>query len=118
MYGTVPVDRFSFPSGHSSRCFTIAILGSLTSFSSSSVAGFAGLSAPVFPSHPHLFTGVLWGWAFSVSLSRVCMGRHHVLDVIFGFLFAASQSLFLSFHGFPFSLHHVSPWVQHVVWSG
>jgi len=28
--------------------------------------------------------GAVWLWAISVSLSRVMLGRHHVLDVMAG----------------------------------
>ena len=59
------VDQYAFPSGHASRCVALA-------------AYFCYM--PPFNSWTHLW--YLWG--LLVSLSRITLGRHHVLDVIAG----------------------------------
>lgn len=67
MIGTVSqIDEYAFPSGHASRVIAI-ILMYLTMFDLSSTAV------------------LLWiGWALAVCISRVLLGRHHVIDVIAG----------------------------------
>lgn len=70
------VDRFSFPSGHSTRA--------------AFVAAFVVYSRTTHPlGLPALLRRVecsvlLALWAVAVAVSRVAMGRHHVLDVVFG----------------------------------
>lgn len=66
-YATVKlVDKFSFPSGHSTRAVMLATLFTLV--------------API--------NIILWlplvGWAGAVCVSRVLLGRHHLLDVLAG----------------------------------
>ena len=70
--GTIPlsmsaVDSYAFPSGHASRCVALAAL-------------FCYL--PPF----HLRTHLWYIWAIVVSLSRVVIGRHHVLDIVAGMM--------------------------------
>ncbi len=70
--GTIPlsissVDCYAFPSGHASRCVALAAL-------------FCYL--PPFQVWTHLW----YIWAIAVSLSRVGLGRHHVLDIGAGVL--------------------------------
>lgn len=70
--GSIPlsvssVDIYAFPSGHASRCVAIA-------------AYFCYM--PPFYLHTHLW----YIWALLVSLSRVIIGRHHVLDIGAGML--------------------------------
>ncbi len=70
--GTIPmsvssVDNYAFPSGHASRCVALAAL-------------FCYL--PPFHTHTHLW----YIWAIVVSVSRVGLGRHHVLDIGAGML--------------------------------
>lgn len=65
--GTIPmsvssVDNYAFPSGHASRCVALA-------------AYFCYM--PPFNPWTHLW----YIWGLLVSLSRVALGRHHVLDV-------------------------------------
>merc|ERR1711997_937014 len=66
-YATVKlVDKFSFPSGHSTRAVMLAALLTLV--------------API--------NFILWlplvAWAGAVCVSRVLLGRHHILDVVAG----------------------------------
>lgn len=61
------VDSYAFPSGHASRCVALAAL-------------FCYL--PPFYLHTHLW----YIWAVLVSLSRLVIGRHHILDVGAGIL--------------------------------
>ena len=56
------VDKYAFPSGHASRCVALA-------------AYFCYM--PPFNPWTHLW----YIWGLVVSLSRVALGRHHVLDV-------------------------------------
>ena len=69
--GTIPlsissVDRYAFPSGHTSRCVALAAL-------------FCYMSSSL-----RLWSGLFCVWAMSVSLSRVVIGRHHLFDVVAG----------------------------------
>ena len=60
-------DQFSFPSGHASRGFVVAFF-------------FLGLY------RLNLILNIpIMIWAISTAVSRVCLGRHHILDVIGGF---------------------------------
>ena len=69
MIGTVSqIDDYAFPSGHASRAVAILLMY-LTMFDLSSTALF------------------LWNsWAIAVCISRVFLGRHHVIDVIVGMI--------------------------------
>ena len=63
---TVSVDKYSFPSGHASRAFMIAMFLVI---------------------HFHIsvtWTCIVWLWAVSVAMSRILLGRHHVSDVMAG----------------------------------
>ncbi len=72
-------DPDSFPSGHASRTFLLAILAT-------------GLG-------PAWFAVLLWIWAFLVSLSRVSMGVHFISDTVGGLLLAIIVGmLWLHFH--------------------
>ena len=61
------VDCYAFPSGHASRCVALAAL-------------FCYI--PPFYLRTHLW----YIWAILVSLSRIVIGRHHILDVGAGIL--------------------------------
>lgn len=63
---TIGPDKFAFPSGHASRAFFILLF-------------FTALD-PL----PYLFWPPLFAWAVSVSLSRLLLYRHHILDVLAG----------------------------------
>ena len=65
LFSVSTVDNYAFPSGHASRSVAVA-------------AFFCYM--PPFNSRTHLW----YIWALSVSVSRIMMGRHHVLDVIVG----------------------------------
>ena len=77
-YATVKlVDKFSFPSGHSTRAVMLAALLTLV--------------API--------NFILWlplvAWAGAVCVSRVLLGRHHILDVVAGVLLGLLQAVFM-----------------------
>ncbi|XP_013420364.1 phospholipid phosphatase 6 [Lingula anatina] len=77
MFFTVSVDHFSFPSGHSTRAAMLL---------------YFFLDQLVLPSFVKL--GLIM-WSVCVSLSRVMLGRHHVSDVISGFIMGLSQYVIL-----------------------
>ena len=77
-YATVKmVDKFSFPSGHSTRA---VMLATIVCF--------------VQPLHLLLRLPVIV-WAGLVSVSRVLLGRHHVLDVVAGVVIGVLQALLM-----------------------
>ena len=59
------LDAYSFPSGHTTRAFML-----LTLFLSYGVS--------------HIQKWLLIIWTFAVAVSRVMLGRHHILDVVIG----------------------------------
>lgn len=73
MFATFSVDRYSFPSGHSTRAAMCArfLLAHLV------------LAAPL--------RVLVMLWAVFVGLSRVLLGRHNVTDVAFGFFMGYCQ---------------------------
>ncbi|CDF35937.1 unnamed protein product [Chondrus crispus] len=76
------VDQFSFPSGHSTRG------GFLSSFVCYSQYYYsAGLvSWAVSP----IFTAFAIVWGLAICMSRVALGRHHILDVVAGCMLGLS----------------------------
>lgn len=100
----VPVDKFSFPSGHSSR---VCFIASIFSLSRARI-----VEAVADPSHPrlallihrwieegdeamtvNLLVAAVWSWALTTVVSRVVLGRHYVLDVGFGACFGVLEAL-------------------------
>lgn len=79
MFFTKGPDKFSFPSGHASRCCAVALF-----FVWLYPVGFV-LSLPF----------VLW--AIVVAISRVCLARHHILDVFGGVALAFIEYLIMAF---------------------
>lgn len=77
-YLSINPDKFSFPSGHASRAFFILIF-------------FTALE-PL----PLLFWPPMFAWAISVSLSRLLLYRHHILDVLAGVLLGILEAFLLS----------------------
>jgi len=74
-YATVKmVDKFSFPSGHSTRAVMLAIMFTV-----------------VEPVNFILWLPLL-GWAGAVCVSRVLLGRHHILDVVAGVVIGVVQA--------------------------
>ena len=65
MFVTVGPDKFSFPSGHATRAVALAL--------------FFGIQHP--PVHSVVALPAFAAWAVAVCLSRVLLGRHHILDV-------------------------------------
>lgn len=74
MFATVSVDRYSFPSGHSTRVTMVAAL--LTHYWRNS-----------------LYINLGYVWAAMVAISRVVLGRHHVSDIIGGVFIGYLQYL-------------------------
>lgn len=67
MFATVSVDKYSFPSGHSSRAVLLAALfGAFLQNSRSTL--------------------LIHVWSVCLAVSRVVLGRHHVSDVLCGIL--------------------------------
>lgn len=69
------VDKFSFPSGHASRALAV---------------GFFFLW--LYPLHV-VFSLPILAWSISVAVSRICLGRHHLLDVVGGVALAFVEYL-------------------------
>ncbi|KAK3788200.1 hypothetical protein RRG08_016602 [Elysia crispata] len=69
MFAAPSVDKFSFPSGHSTRAAMMSWY----------------LCAHLFPSS-QFWCSLICLWSISVAASRVLLGRHHVFDVVCGFL--------------------------------
>ncbi|PNX88955.1 presqualene diphosphate phosphatase-like protein [Trifolium pratense] len=100
----VPVDKFSFPSGHSSR---VCFIASIFSFSKARI-----VEAVADRIHPrldllvhnwiggdevlavNLLVAAVWFWALTTVISRVVLGRHYVLDVSFGACLGFLEALF------------------------
>ena len=77
-YATVKmVDKFSFPSGHSTRAVMLAVMFIVVE--------------PV--------NLILWlplaGWSAAVCVSRVLLGRHHILDVVAGVVIGVVQAVIM-----------------------
>ena len=72
------VDKFSFPSGHATRATMLALLFTLLS--------------PL----PFLLWIPFLAWAGAVAVSRVLLGRHHILDVVAGVVIGAVEAVVLS----------------------
>ena len=72
------VDKFSFPSGHATRAVMVVVL-------------FIFLAPlPVFLWFPVVL------WSVAVSVSRVLLGRHHILDVIAGVAIGVAEGFILN----------------------
>lgn len=76
-YLSINPDKFSFPSGHASRAFFILI--------------FFTVLEPL----PLLFWPPMFAWAISVSLSRLLLYRHHILDVVAGIVLGVLEAFLL-----------------------
>ena len=72
MFATVSVDRYSFPSGHSTRVVMVAML--FTCY---------------WTNYFYVRLGFIW--AAMVAISRVVLGRHYLSDVIGGVLIGYLQ---------------------------
>lgn len=83
MFATVSVDNYSFPSGHASRAILIMCL-------------------LLFDTNSFIRTFFVTLWSFTVSSSRVMLGRHHVTDVVFGCLLGYVEFLIVRRTWIPF----------------
>jgi len=72
------VDKFSFPSGHATRAIMLAV--------------FFTMLSPL----PILFWLPVIAWSLTVSVSRVVLGRHHILDVVCGVVIGFVESCILA----------------------
>jgi len=72
------VDKFSFPSGHATRAIMLAVLFTF-----------------LWPLPALLWIPVIV-WSLAVSVSRVVLGRHHILDVVAGVMIGLVESVILS----------------------
>ncbi|XP_039265146.2 polyisoprenoid diphosphate/phosphate phosphohydrolase PLPP6-like [Styela clava] len=68
MFATVSVDNFSFPSGHATRAYLVTWF----------ILYHIKLAIPL--------RALLQVWCHVVGISRVILGRHHITDVIAGFI--------------------------------
>jgi len=66
MFMSMSVDKFSFPSGHATRAILTAVF-----------------FIKLYPLSGIFFLPLV-GWSLAVCVSRVLLGRHHILDVIGG----------------------------------
>jgi hypothetical protein len=78
MFSVVGPDKFSFPSGHTSRACFISL--------------FFIFLYPLF----FIFYMPLIAWSISVCLSRVLLRRHHLLDILGGVLLGGFEAVLLS----------------------
>jgi len=72
------VDKFSFPSGHATRAVMLAV--------------FFSFLSPL----PLLLWVPVILWSLAVSVSRVVLGRHHILDVVAGIMIGLVEAVILS----------------------
>lgn len=70
------IDQYSFPSGHATRA------GLNATFVAALQADFPDKVAGIWKSKAFLAAVVVW--AVAVAVSRVALGRHHVVDVVVG----------------------------------
>jgi membrane-associated phospholipid phosphatase len=78
MFATLGPDKYSFPSGHSSRACFIAIFFIL-----------------LYPLHFIVYMPLM-AWSTSVCLSRLLLRRHHLLDVTGGVLLGVFEAVLLN----------------------
>jgi len=78
MVATVGVDKFSFPSGHASRAAALTF--------------FFTLLYPL----PIVLQLPVVAWGGAVMVSRVLLGRHHILDVCGGLLLGFFEYIVMS----------------------
>jgi presqualene diphosphate phosphatase len=78
-HATIIADKYSFPSGHASRCVFIAAM----------IFVFRAMCHRVL-----VLAAVLW--AMGITLSRVFLGRHYVTDVVTGSFIGVAIAAILS----------------------
>ncbi|KAK7082634.1 Catalytic activity protein [Halocaridina rubra] len=78
MFATIQMDKFSFPSGHSTRAVMLCVL------------------LPLQYNLWILFTISLIAWGTAVSVSRVLLCRHHILDVAVGSIVGILEAFVMS----------------------
>lgn len=83
MFATVSIDNYAFPSGHATRAAMLAYFFSEKVFFDGATKGLISL------------------WAMFVCMSRVLLGRHHVLDVLLGILIGICEYKILALYWLP-----------------
>lgn len=94
MFATVSVDLFSFPSGHATRAAMVAFF----------------LIDKVVKKR---FAVFILAFCSCVGLSRIMLGRHHILDVLFGFFIGGLEYAFYLPFWVPFSV--IEDWLHDVL---
>lgn len=77
MFATVSIDNYSFPSGHATRSYLVTWF----------ILKHLRLAVPL--------RMILVIWSHFVGLSRVMLGRHHITDVLAGFLIGYLEFLLI-----------------------
>lgn len=83
MFATVSIDHYAFPSGHATRAAMLAYFFADKVFADAATKGVISL------------------WAMFVCMSRVLLGRHHVLDVLFGIIIGICEFKVLALYWLP-----------------
>jgi len=78
MWMTGSVDKFSFPSGHATRAVLVAVF-----------------FCKLYPLSFILFLPLV-GWCVAVSMSRILLCRHHILDVVGGIIIGLAEAVVIS----------------------
>ncbi|VBB26662.1 unnamed protein product [Acanthocheilonema viteae] len=79
LYEAPLVDKFSFPSGHSSRGAMLSVL------------------CLAFCPFSHFITLIVKSFPFILGASRICIGRHYVSDVMMGLLLGYAEGNFVQY---------------------
>lgn len=96
----------SFPNGHASRVFIVAVLlhlsaeaiiAALVELRSNNNGFVARMISWDESKAVNFIVGVAWFWALATSVSRVVLGRHFFFDVFAGACFGVLEALF-AFH--------------------
>ena len=106
------VDKFSFPSGHATRATMLALLFTFLSplplllwcdminnFTSFTVQLKTADTPPEYYlclQPTALLRLPFFAWALAVAVSRVLLGRHHILDVVAGVVIGVLEAVLLS----------------------
>lgn len=77
MFATVSVDKFSFPSGHATRAALVAM--------------FFTRNIVSLPYVPFIIL-----FCTCVGVSRILLGRHHIIDVLLGYVIGVLEYVIYS----------------------
>ncbi|KAL8053584.1 hypothetical protein ABFS82_05G081000 [Erythranthe guttata] len=107
MFLSFAVDHWSFPSGHSSRVSFIATFCFLYSNHIREIMLIKVLNLYAKSVVVEYFAVAVGIWAFVTSVSRVLLGRHFLLDVVFGGILGVIEGM-LVFR--LLNYHNLSSW--------